>query len=620
MWSIYLRAQAIIEEMQSRDADAKQITSPAIVRMVMKEFLDSTRRYRYTFAVVIGSITAVSALQVLLPWYYKKFFDVLAVGGVAPSGEVVSRLVWLLAAIVGIEAIIWILWRCFGFTRVFFQPTVMRDLSRRAFDYLQHHSFRFFANSFVGSLTRKVNRLPRSFEDVEDQIEAHIIQLFVTVVGALVILTIEHRLFGVVLFAGIMCFTALQVMFAVWQMKYNRAGASKDSETTGVLADALTNNATVKLFSGYAHEKARYDAVTEDLRQIRFFTWGVNEIVYGVQSVFMVGLKALMIYIGIRLYSKQLVSIGDFVLLYFYMDLIFHQMWELGHAIRRVYASFADGAEMVEILNTPHEIQDREDASALAVRGGAIRFRDVDFRFHEDRLVLDRFALAVRPKEKVALVGPSGVGKSTVVSLLLRFHDVCGGAILIDGQNIADVTQESLRDHIAFVPQEPTLFHRTIRENICYGRRGASGVEVEEAARHAHCHEFITALPYGYDTYVGERGVKLSAGERQRVVIARAILKDAPILILDEATASLDSESERFIQDALKNLMAGKTVIVIAHRLSTIMQMDRIVVIDGGRVAAEGMHQELLEQDGLYRKLWQIQAGGFLSESLSTDP
>jgi ABC-type multidrug transport system fused ATPase/permease subunit len=227
---------------------------------------------------------------------------------------------------------------------------------------------------------------------------------------------------------------------------------------------------------------------------------------------------------------------------------------------------------------------------------------------------LNKFILSIKSKEKVALVGPSGAGKSTVIKLLLRLFDLKGGRILIDGHDIAKVFQDSLRDNIALVPQESILFHRTIMDNIRYGRREATDEEVIEAAKKAHCHEFIKNLSNGYNTYVGERGVKLSGGERQRVAIARAILKNAPILILDEATSSLDSESESLIQEALRELMKNKTVIVIAHRLSTIMQMDRIVVMDQGKVAASGTHNDLLEEDGIYQKLWRIQAGGFIGE------
>jgi ABC-type multidrug transport system fused ATPase/permease subunit len=259
----------------------------------------------------------------------------------------------------------------------------------------------------------------------------------------------------------------------------------------------------------------------------------------------------------------------------------------------------------------PHDVADAPHAPKLVVDRGEIAFDDAGFLYPSGKPALAHFDLTVRGGEKLAFVGPSGAGKTTITKLLLRFYDVTSGAIRIDGQNIAAVTQDSLRDAIAFVPQEPILFHRTLMENIRYGRRGASDEEVFAAARAAHCAEFINAFPEGYGTFVGERGVKLSGGERQRVAIARAILKNAPILVLDEATSSLDSESEALIQDAFQTLMRGKTVIVIAHRLSTIMKMDRIVVIEGGGIVAEGSHQELLKQGGLYKKLWSIQAGGF---------
>jgi ATP-binding cassette subfamily B protein len=270
---------------------------------------------------------------------------------------------------------------------------------------------------------------------------------------------------------------------------------------------------------------------------------------------------------------------------------------------------------MVELMALPHGIIDRSGAKALKVKKGALAFEGESFKYPTGQTVLKYLDLTIKPGEKVALVGPSGAGKSTIVKILFRFYDLTKGRILIDGQDIAKVTQDSLRDAISLVPQEPILFHRTLKENIRYGRPEASDEEVVLAAKQAHCHDFISGLEKGYETYVGERGVKLSGGERQRVAIARAILKNAPILVLDEATSSLDSESEHLIQDALQTLMQGKTVIVIAHRLSTIMQMDRIIVLEDGAVADTGTHHELLKTEGgLYKKLWQLQAGGFLAE------
>jgi ATP-binding cassette, subfamily B, bacterial len=288
-------------------------------------------------------------------------------------------------------------------------------------------------------------------------------------------------------------------------------------------------------------------------------------------------------------------------------------LWNVGRAIRKLYEALANADEMIEILNTPHEVKDARNAKELQVQTGRIEFQNVYFSFNKTRRILKDMNLVIKPKEKVALVGPSGAGKSTITKLLFRFFDVERGKIIVGNQNIAKVTQDSLRENIALVPQEPILFHRTIMDNIRYGRRDAMDKEVIEAAKRAHAHEFIEGLQDGYETFVGERGVKLSGGERQRVAIARAILKNAPILVLDEATSSLDSESEALIQEALEELMRDKTTIVIAHRLSTIMKMDRIVVIEDGKVTESGTHKQLLrKKDNIYKKLWEIQAGGFI--------
>jgi ATP-binding cassette subfamily B protein len=287
-------------------------------------------------------------------------------------------------------------------------------------------------------------------------------------------------------------------------------------------------------------------------------------------------------------------------------------VWGFGRVIRRFYESLSDASEMTEILKTPHEIKDVEGAKELIVKNGGIDFKNVDFGYGDSRRILSAFDLSIAPGEKVALIGPSGAGKTTVVKLLMRMHDVTGGKIEIDGRDISQVTQESLWKNISLVPQDPILFHRTLMNNIRYGCPEATDDEVIEASKAAHCHEFIEASPEKYGTFVGERGIKLSGGERQRVAIARAILRNAPILILDEATSSLDSGSESLIQDALDRLMKGKTVIVIAHRLSTVKKMDRIIAVSDGKIVEEGDHESLsAKDDGMYSRLWKLQAGGF---------
>ncbi|NBS41646.1 ATP-binding cassette domain-containing protein [bacterium] len=325
----------------------------------------------------------------------------------------------------------------------------------------------------------------------------------------------------------------------------------------------------------------------------------------------MILVNVALMWIGVVYWLNGTLTLGDLALIQSSLTLVFGKLWGLGRSFRHIFDSMADGKEMVDLMREPHEVRDAKKAKALRVRLGAIDFKRVTFRFHKKRCVLDNFSLSIKPREKIALVGPSGAGKTTITKLLFRFYDVDSGSIRIDGQDIGGVTQDSLRNAVSLVPQDPVLFHRTLMDNIRYGRPDASNEEVMQAARQAHCHEFIEALPEGYGTYVGERGVKLSGGERQRVAIARAILKNAPILVLDEATSSLDSESESLIQSALHSLMRDKTVIVVAHRLSTIMAMDRILVIENGAIASQGTHAQLLKQKGTYQKLWDIQAGGF---------
>ncbi|MFC1787975.1 ABC transporter ATP-binding protein, partial [Patescibacteria group bacterium] len=374
----------------------------------------------------------------------------------------------------------------------------------------------------------------------------------------------------------------------------------------------ITNNSTIKLFVGQEYEKSVFRKVTQKYRRLQVFTWGIGETVEAIQTALMIGIEFVIMVIGIRLWSQGLLTIGDFAMFQGYLVMIFGRFWFLGRIIRFTYEALADATEMVEILETPHEIIDSRSAKPLVVKKGQIEFKDVVFSYNKTRKVLDKFTITIKAGEKVALVGPSGAGKSTIVKLLFRFHDLNQGKILIDDQKISQVTQDSLRSQITMVPQDPVLFHRTLMENIRYGQREATDQEVFDAAKKARCHQFISDLSEQYETYVGERGIKLSGGERQRVAIARAILANRPIMVLDEATSSLDSESESLIQDALKELMKDKTVIVIAHRLSTILEMDRIIVVDQGQVVDQGTHQELLKKPGIYQTLWEIQAGGFI--------
>ena len=409
-------------------------------------------------------------------------------------------------------------------------------------------------------------------------------------------------------------FMVIDYFFTRYKLRYDIASNSADTKTTAHLADTITNSINVKLFSGSLFELNAFKALTKHQFRLKKKAWTLDALLESGQAFLMIGLEFLMFYIGIRLWQEGRFSVGDFVIIQVYLITLFRNIWHFGRMIRHLYEFLANAEEMTEIFETPHEIVDAPRAQKLMVTRGEIVLNGVRFGYEKGKNVFPEISLKIKAQEKVALIGPSGSGKSTFVKLLFRFFDLKKGQIFIDGQNIKLVTQESLREHISLVPQEPILFHRSLFENIRYGNRDVSDEAVYHAARLAHAHEFIIKFSKGYETLVGERGIKLSGGERQRIAIARAILKNAPILVLDEATSSLDSESESAIQDALKTLMEGRTVIVIAHRLSTIMKMDRIIVMRDGGIEEEGTHAELLKKDGsLYRRLWKLQAQGFIA-------
>ncbi|OGG47431.1 hypothetical protein A3D66_01520 [Candidatus Kaiserbacteria bacterium RIFCSPHIGHO2_02_FULL_50_9] len=567
---------------------------------------------RFSFFTVVIAVTIAMGISVFVPLLYKHFFDLLADANRAFARPELIRVIVIVAFLNGTN---WLLYRGAMMLNGHFQAHTMARLRQLSFDYLLDHSYTFFANTFSGALVQRVGRFARSFERLADSLIYNMIPLVVTIVGAVIVVSLIEPLFAMVIGVWVLLFCAFNFLFSRWKLKYDIAMAAADSRTTAVLSDTITNHNTVALFTAAPKESAFFRQVTNDQASITTLAWSLGSVVDAVQVALIFVVEFFVFYYGIGLWESGALSIGTFVLLQVYVIQLGSRLWDFGRIIRVVYESFADSKEMLDILNLPHEIIDRPNATELKVPRGEIAVGHLTFRFQASTKVLDDITLTVRAGEKVALVGPSGAGKTTFVRLLLRLYEVQEGSIRIDGQDIREVTQESLRRAIALVPQEPILFHRTLRENIRYGKPDASEREVEAAASLAHCDEFIEHLPRGYDTYVGERGVKLSGGERQRVAIARAMLKNAPIIILDEATSSLDSHSEALIQDALSKLMEGRTTVVIAHRLSTIRKMDRIVVLEQGQVHEEGTHEELVAREGgLYRKLWELQAGGFIQE------
>ncbi|OGE83655.1 MAG: hypothetical protein A3B10_04325 [Candidatus Doudnabacteria bacterium RIFCSPLOWO2_01_FULL_44_21] len=575
-------------------------------KQTLRIYWQHSKRYPWAFFALSVSILLAWSVDSYVPFLYRRLFNQIAGSS---NYENLMHVVWL---ILGFQFIIWGFWRIATFTNNFFQPIVMRDLLNTCFEYLHNHAYSFFTNNFAGSLVKKVGRYERAFEDIADQIFWNIFPAVFKIALVLVILYFVQPILSVVVLVWSVLYWWFSVAFARYKLRFDIENAAMDTKVGGRLADTITNNITIKLFGGTKKELTSFQKLNHRLYKIRKWTWDLGSINEAIQGALMALLEFATLYFAIGLWRKGVLTIGDFALIQAYLIQIFNRLWDLGRHIKNLYSRLADAEEMTEILTTPHEVQDAQNARPLQVRTGKIEFVDVNFGYLSEQSIFRKFNLVIQPGERVALIGPSGGGKTTIVKLLFRFFDLQGGKILIDGLNIALVTQDSLRANLSLVPQDPILFHRSLYDNIAYARPQASKQEVYEAARFAHADEFIRKFSQGYETFVGERGVKLSGGERQRVAIARAILKNAPVLVLDEATSSLDSESELLIQDALKNLMKGKTTIVIAHRLSTIMQMDRIIVIDNGKVVEEGKHKELLKaKQGVYQKLWEIQAGGF---------
>ncbi len=582
-------------------------------RDIIRFFWQSARRYPGTLVFMAISAIGLNALEVFTPLCYKKFFDIVTNQEGVERGVLVGTLLGMLGTIFILKLVSWFFYRSADFSNNRLSTRVRAELKERAFDNLIHHSYGFFANNFGGSLVERLHRIAKSFETIIDRMYWGLLPLALQLVGITYVFWMHDPVFAYILLAWTALFIIINVFLSFWKMKYDMLRAQKASIASGVLADSITNHQTVQLFAREEEEFNRFKKVNRDVWNQVYFNWNLGAGIDAIQALLFIGIEIVLMYVAIGFWEKGIVTAGFFLLLQVYIVRLLKYLWDFGRALRGIYEGFADAEEIVSIMNLRPDILDVPNAKNLSIKKGEITFNRVSFSYQKTRKALRTISLTIKSGERVALIGSSGAGKSTFVKLLLRCYDPESGTISIDGQNIRKVTQKSLRENIGFVPQEPILFHRSLMENIRYGNISASDEEVRIAAQRAHCDEFIDVLPDGYDTLVGERGVKLSGGERQRVAIARVIVKDAPILILDEATSSLDSHSENLIQRAFDHVMKGKTTIAIAHRLSTIKKMDRIIVIEGGIIIEEGSHTQLLKKPkSIYRGLWKLQSGGFL--------
>lgn len=593
--------------MESKSKSAKNVP----IGKIFGQYWKSARLFKGLIFSSFILFLLAQIIQILVPLYYKKFFDALE--NSVDTSSTIPVLTSIIIMVLILRGFNWLLWRIAINIYNLMESRVMARLKQDAFDYLMGHSYTFFANSFSGSLVQRIGRFGRSFEAICDTFVFNMMPLVIAILGSIFVTWTIAPVVSVIITVWVIINIAFSVSFSTWKLKYDTASAEADSKTTAYLADSITNNTAVSFFTGNEYESKGFKEVSNDQARKLLFSWRLGDVVDGAQTFFIVAVEFFVFYFAIKYWGKGLITIGTFVLAQAYIIGLSNQLWGLNRIVRNLYQSIADAKEMVDILIKPYEIQDVLNANNLNISNGEIEFYNVSFNFGDDNDVLNDVNLKIKSKEKVAIIGPSGAGKTTFVRLIMRLYDLKNGKIMIDGQDISQVTQESLRENISFVPQDPILFHRTLMDNIRYGRRDATDEEVINASKLAHCDDFIDKLPLKYETFVGERGIKLSGGERQRVAIARAILKGAPILIFDEATSSLDSYSESLIQDALENLMKNSTTIVIAHRLSTVKKMDRIIAMQDGRVVEEGTHDELAnKENGLYKKLWDLQVGGFL--------
>ncbi len=492
----------------------------------------------------------------------------------------------------------------------------MGRLYRQALDFLLEKDIAFFHDNFAGAITKKAIGYARRYEELLDVLTFNVFPNLVPLFFVVFVLW-RFSPWLVVTLVGLLAITiSIIVPLIRRRAKFVAERETASNITAGYLADVVSNADMVKAFGREPYESDSYGQRIRDFMHKTKRTWDFHNLrINMVASPLYVLVNALGLAIAIYVSRDSGQSLQIVFITFSYYALLTRVIWEFNEIYRRIETVFSDAAQFTEYLIEPQKISDVKKPNRLSITKGEIKLKDLTFRYNDGSgYLFKNFNLTIKPGQKIALAGHSGGGKTTITKLLLRFMDVDEGQILIDGQDITEVPQMELRHTIAYVPQEPTMFHRSLRENIAYGRLEATDKEIKQAAKLAHAAEFIDKLPKGYETIVGERGIKLSGGQRQRIAIARAMLKNAPILVLDEATSSLDSESEKYIQDALLKLMEGRTTIVIAHRLSTIQRMDQIVVIDEGQIAEQGSHKELLEKGGIYARLWAHQSGGFLEE------
>lgn len=510
-------------------------------------------------------------------------------------------------------------WRSIECLNYKFQPVIKNKIISETFSFVLGSSEQFFHDNLSGRIGSQINIIADNVERIIYPIMADLIRGSSLLLVAFFSMYYVNPKFFYVLFIWFVVFYSFSIYMSKRLVSLTDIYTHAESVISGQLVDSITNISNVRMFARNKHEVLRLGNFLFETKRTFRAKKRFLIMLHSVQGGLIAIMLGCMVYFLIHLYGRNEISVGDFALILGLGMEVGHISWYTMSQVDEFHQAIGKCKQSLSCLIVPQDIADKKDSGHLFIKEGAITFEGVRFNYKGTEALFQNKSVRIEGGQKVGLVGYSGSGKSTFVNLILRLYDVTEGSILIDGQDISKVKQDSLRDAIAMIPQAPSLFHRTLMENIRYGQVEASDEGVIDAARKAHADEFISKLPQGYESLVGERGVKLSGGQRQRIAIARAILKNAPILILDEATSQLDSVTESKIQASLWELMEGKTTIVIAHRLSTLLHMDRIMVFDQGKIIEEGTHRELLKKGGLYKILWDTQVGGFLPDKGSQD-
>ena len=579
--------------------------------MVVKYFLKKSRPYKWLIILSLLWSIIIAWVSIISPIYQTKLVDIVSMTWVERP-ELVTMLLKLLLIILILDLTnIWA-WRLVWFPMIKYENEAMKDIYEECFQYLHRHSYRFFSNNLSWSLIRKISKLAWSYETVVDTFIFQILNMIIFIPMTIIIVMNENVKIWLLFLAFVIIYTTLQIIFFNIMKKYEIEANEWNSKTTWELSDSIINNFNVLIFASIAYEFKRFKDTLLWWMNIRKKQRRLYEWTYFASSMVTCIFGIWSIYFAIKARWAWLVPASVIILVQLYVIRISNQLSNIRHILKSMSRALWESTEMLEILNTPHEIQDHTNKK-IKIWNGRIDFENVTFSYVEWKKVFDGLNLNIKPWEKVAIVWASGSWKTSLIKLLFRFFDIQWWKILIDWQDISQVTQDSLREQLSMVPQDPILFHRTIKENIAYGRPNATEQEIIAAAKMAKCHDFISWLKDGYESFVWERWIKLSWWERQRIAIARAILENKNILVMDEATSSLDSESEKYIQDAMDEVMKNKTCIVIAHRLSTIAKMDKIIVMDNWKIVEKWSHNVLIQnKDWIYHKLWSIQSGWFL--------